>query len=63
MSIMRSRWLLLILALIAISIPLVVHFMPADNGKDVLHASGTIEATKVDVSFQRHLEVCIRHLS
>ncbi|HET9130743.1 MAG TPA: biotin/lipoyl-binding protein, partial [Terriglobia bacterium] len=52
MSIMRSRWLLVVLILVVAAGAAFYHFRnpPSDDG--VLRASGTIEATKVDVSFQ-----------
>jgi HlyD family secretion protein len=49
---MRSRWLLALLVLLAISVAAFVHFRNLQSNDGMLHASGTIEATKVDVSFQ-----------
>ncbi len=49
---MRSRWLLVVAGLLAVTIFLVIHFSNRKIDSGVLRASGTIEATKVDVSFQ-----------
>jgi HlyD family secretion protein len=52
MSIMRSRWLLVLLILLVAAGAAVIHFRNLQSNDGILLASGTIEATKVDVSFQ-----------
>jgi len=50
---MRSRWLLAVLGLIIVGVAATLFYFsnrPAETG--ILRASGTIEATRVDVSFQ-----------
>jgi len=49
---MRSRWLLVVAGLLAVTIFLVIRFSNRKTDSGTLRASGTIEATKVDVSFQ-----------
>jgi len=52
MAIMRSRWLLVPAILLVAAAAAYFQFRKSKPKEDVLHASGTIEATKVDVSFQ-----------
>src|SRR5580765_1570604 len=52
MSSMRSRWLLVILVLGVAAAAAYYHFRNSQSSDGILHASGTIEATRVDVSFQ-----------
>jgi HlyD family secretion protein len=52
MSIMRSRWLLVLLILVIAGGAAFFHFRKLQPNDGILRASGTIEATKVDVSFQ-----------
>jgi HlyD family secretion protein len=49
---MRSRWLLVLLILLVAGGAAFLHFRNLKSDDGILHASGTIEATKVDVSFQ-----------
>ncbi len=49
---MRSRWLLALLILLVVAVASVLHFRNLQSNDGILRASGTIEATKVDVSFQ-----------
>jgi HlyD family secretion protein len=49
---MRSRWLLVLLILLIAGAAAYFHFRNPQSNDGILHASGTIEATKVDVSFQ-----------
>ena len=49
---MRSRWLVVLLILLAAGVGAFVYFRNLQPNDGILHASGTIEATKVDVSFQ-----------
>jgi HlyD family secretion protein len=49
---MRSRWLLVVLILIVAAGAAYYHFRNSQSNDGILRASGTIEATKVDVSFQ-----------
>jgi len=49
---MRSRWLLVVLALIIIAAAAYLYFANPPPETGILRASGTIEATRVDVSFQ-----------
>jgi len=49
---MRSRWLVVLLILIAAGVAAFFHFRNLQSNEGVLRASGTIEATRVDVSFQ-----------
>ena len=52
MSFMRSRWLLVVLGLLIITVAAIYHFRNQHRDEGILRASGTIEATRVDVSFQ-----------
>ena len=52
MSTMRSRWLLIVLGLLILAVAAFIHFRKPHSDNGLLRASGTIEATKVDVSFQ-----------
>lgn len=52
MSVMRSLRLLLVLAFLAAATLAIIHFTSRKTDDGILRASGTIEATKVDVSFQ-----------
>jgi HlyD family secretion protein len=52
MSIMRSRWLIVVLIVVVAGVAAFYHFRNPQSNDGILHASGTIEATKVDVSFQ-----------
>jgi len=49
---MRSRWLVVLLILVAAGVAAYFHFRNPNANVGVLRASGTIEATRVDVSFQ-----------
>jgi len=49
---MRSRWLLVVLILLVAAGAAFFHFRNRRADDGILRASGTIEATKVDVSFQ-----------
>ena len=49
---MRSRWLLVVAGLLAVAVFLYFHYSNRKTDNGILRASGTIEATKVDVSFQ-----------
>lgn len=49
---MRALRLVLVLALLALATIAILHFTSHKSDDGILHASGTIEATKVDVSFQ-----------
>ena len=49
---MRSRWLLVVLILLVAGVGAFVYFRNLQPNDGILHASGTIEATRVDVSFQ-----------
>ena len=49
---MRSRWLLVLVILLIAAVVSIVHYRNLQSDDGILHASGTIEATKVDVSFQ-----------
>lgn len=49
---MRSRWLLVLLILIAAGVAAFLQFRNLKSNDGILLASGTIEATKVDVAFQ-----------
>jgi HlyD family secretion protein len=49
---MRSRWLLVLLILLVAAVVTIVHYRNLQSDDGILRASGTIEATKVDVSFQ-----------
>jgi len=50
--IMRSRWLLILLILLVVGAAAYFQFRNPKSDDGILRASGTIEATKVDVSFQ-----------
>jgi cytochrome c-type biogenesis protein CcmE len=49
---MRSRWLLVLVILLAAAVAAILHYRNLQSDDGILRASGTIEATKVDVSFQ-----------
>ena len=49
---MRSRWLIVLLILVVAGGAAYYHFRNSQSSDGILRASGTIEATKVDVSFQ-----------
>jgi len=49
---MRSRWLLALVVLLAVAVAAIIHFRNPQSNDGILRASGTIEATKVDVAFQ-----------